>query len=171
MGKAHQRGMMEITIKKMESDDEIRGKAYVHWKSWHEAYPGLVDQGYLDAMTLDKCEANAFRWPDNMMVAKDGDRVIGFVCYGNCRDEDLTDAGEVIAVYTLSEYYGKGVGQRLMRAALDQLNQPQVVLWVLKGNGRAVRFYEKCGFRTDGTEKELILKTPVTALRMMLKRQ
>ena len=43
---------MKFEIKKMETDDEIRGKAYVHWKSWHEAYPGLVDQGDLDAMTI-----------------------------------------------------------------------------------------------------------------------
>lgn len=33
---------MQITIKKMETDDEIRGKAYVHWKSWQEAYPGML---------------------------------------------------------------------------------------------------------------------------------
>lgn len=34
---------MNITVKAMETDAEIRGKAYVHWKSWHEAYKGLVD--------------------------------------------------------------------------------------------------------------------------------
>ena len=37
----------KISIKKMETDDEIKGKAYVHWKSWHEAYPGIVSQNYL----------------------------------------------------------------------------------------------------------------------------
>ena len=53
---------MNIELKKMETDDEIKGKAYVHWKSWHEAYPGLVDQGYLDAMTLEKCEKMAYSY-------------------------------------------------------------------------------------------------------------
>ena len=47
---------MDIVIKKMESDDEIRGKAYVYWRSWHEAYPGLVSEDYLDKLTLEKCD-------------------------------------------------------------------------------------------------------------------
>jgi len=45
---------MDIIIKKMESDAEIKGKAYVHWKSWQEAYPGMVAQSYLDKLTLEK---------------------------------------------------------------------------------------------------------------------
>ena len=40
---------MGIEIKKMESDEEIKGKAYVHWKSWQDAYKGIVDQSYLDS--------------------------------------------------------------------------------------------------------------------------
>ena len=41
-----------------------------------------------------------------------------------------------------------------MNAALDRLAaSPRVVLWVLKENKRAIRFYDKCGFRPDGTEK------------------
>ncbi len=27
-------------IKPMETDEEIRGKAYVHWKAWQEAMQG-----------------------------------------------------------------------------------------------------------------------------------
>ena len=63
---------MTIKIKKMETDDEIRGKAYVHWKSWHEAYPGIISREYLDSHTLEKCEKLAFRWGGNILVAKDG---------------------------------------------------------------------------------------------------
>ena len=73
---------MNIEIKKMQSDEEIKGKAYVHWKSWQDAYKGIVDQDYLDSMTLGKCEEIAFKWPDNLIVAKDGNQVVGFVGYG-----------------------------------------------------------------------------------------
>jgi hypothetical protein len=41
----------------METEDEIKGKAYVHWRAWHEAYPDLVSQEYLNQLTLEKCEA------------------------------------------------------------------------------------------------------------------
>ena len=163
---------MDIAIKKMETDSEIRGKAYVHWKSWQEAYPGIVAQTYLDnKMTLEKCEAMAFRWPDNILVAKDGERVIGFAGYGKCRNDDLPEAGEVIAIYILSQYYGQGVGYRLMQEALKQLSAySRIAVWVLKENQRAIRFYERCGFRFDGREEVLQLDAPVTEARMILER-
>ena len=159
---------MNIELKKMETDDEIKGKAYVHWKSWHEAYPGLVDQGYLDAMTLEKCEKMAYSWPDNLIVAKDNGRVIGFVGYGD-RGDEAPNTGEIFALYVLAEYYGKGVAQQLMKAGLQQLtNYPQVCLWVLKKNKRAIRFYEKCGFVPTG--EELISSNIGAAeIRMVLK--
>ena len=161
---------MSIINKKMETDDEIRGKGYVHYKSWQQAYPGLVDQSYLDKMSEQKCEEIAYRWLDNILVAKDGERVVGFVGYGKCRNEDLCDAGEVFAIYVLAEYYGKGVGRALMDAALDLLPQDRVAVWVLQGNKRAIRFYEKCGFRSDGKSDTKILGSPITEIRMVLKR-
>ena len=85
---------MNIVIKKMETDAEIKGKAYVHWKSWQEAYSGIVDQRYLDSLTLDKCEKIAFRRTDNVIIAKDGDSVIGFVGFGKYRNDELENAGE-----------------------------------------------------------------------------
>ena len=143
---------MSITIKKMETDAEIRGKALVHWRAWHEAYAGLVSQDYLDKLTLERCEKMAFSWPDNTVVAKDGETVVGFVAWGD-RGEEAPGIGEIFALYVSREYYGTGVAQRLMDAGLERLRDyPTVCLWVLKENGRARRFYEKCGFRPDGTE-------------------
>lgn len=159
---------MHITIKKMETEDEIRGKAFVHWRAWHEAYPGLVSQEYLDSFTLEKCEETAFRWTDNLILAKDEDRVVGFVGYGG-HGEDAPDVGEIFSLYVLSEYYGTGTGLRLMEAALHQLKESlQVCLWVLKENRRAIRFYQKCGFCPDGTE---IFSSALCAaeIRMVLK--
>ena len=142
---------MKLTIKQMETDEEIRGKAFVHWTGWHTAYTGLVSAAYLDKLTLAKCEELAYRWRDNILVAKDGERVVGFVGYGT-RD-DAPDFGEVFALYVLPAYWGTGVAQALMDAALHELGAYQAIrLWVLRDNPRAIRFYEKCGFRADGAE-------------------
>ncbi len=144
---------VRIVIKDMETDEEVRGKAYVHWCSWQETYPGMMDGAYLAARTLEKCEEKAFRWRDGILVAKDGERVAGFVGFGAAGDS-LPDAGEVFALYVLPEYCGQGVGGALMDAALERLRQyRRVCLWVLKENARAIRFYEKRGFRRDGAEK------------------
>ena len=158
---------MDIFIKPMETEDEIRGKAYVHWKSWQESYRGIVDQGYLDRMTVSRCEEMASRYPENTLVAKDGARVIGFACAGAVNGE--IDAGEVYALYVLEEYQHQGIGYALMREALSLLKGCRVVyLWAFKENAKAIRFYEHVGFRQDGTEKELVLGSPVKGIRMAM---
>ena len=158
---------MDIFIKPMETGDEIRGKAYVHWKSWQESYCGIVDDGYLDRMTVSRCEEMASRYPENTLVAKDGERVVGFACAGAVNGE--IDAGEVYALYVLEEYQHQGIGYALMREALSLLKGCRVVyLWALKENAKALRFYERVGFRLDGTEKEIVLGTPAKGVRMTM---
>ena len=152
----------------MQTADEIDGKGYVHYKSWQETYKGLIDADYLKNMTEEKCKAIARKWTDNILVAKDGDKVIGFVGYGEHSDSVLTDCGEVFAIYVLAEYHNKKIGYELMNAAFEKLTAyKKIAVWVLKGNERAIKFYESYGFRFDGTKKEVKLGTPNTELRMI----
>ena len=163
---------MDIVIKDMETEEEIRGKGFVDWKTVREAYSGRLSQDYFDtAETLEKCVERAFRWKDNVLVAKDGDRVIGFVGYGKCRYGDIEDAGEVFALYIVQEYYNRKIGYRLMNAAVDKLAEyDRIVVRVLEGNERAIRFYERYGFRFDGFKESVVLGTEKTVLRMVLER-
>ena len=56
-----------------------------------------------------------------------------------------------------------------MQSAIEKLAAySQVAVWVLKGNQKAIDFYEKCGFRFDGTEMDVLMGTPNTELRMIL---
>lgn len=163
---------MNLIIKPMETGAETDGKGYVHYKSWHETYAGLVDAGYMEGVTLEQCRETARRWPDNILVAKDGERVVGFAAYGAYRDETLPEHGEIFAIYVLKEYQGRKVGYELMNAAFQRLAcYPKTAVWVLKGNERAIRFYERYGFRFDGTESEIVLGRPNTELRMIAKRE
>ncbi len=160
--------MCKYIIKKMESDDEINGKGYVHYKSWHETYSDLIDAAYLEQLTIEKCTDIAHKWTDNIIIAKDGEKVIGFVGYGAYRDETLPLHGEIFSIYVLAEYQGRKVGYGLMNAALDKLSDyGKIALWVLKGNDSAIRFYERYGFRMDGTESEIMLGTSNTEIRMI----
>ena len=163
---------MPYLIKPMETDAEKRGKAYVHWKSWQEAYAGIVDAGYLERMSLEKCEKISFQYPEGVFVAKEGERVVGFAAVGRYRRAEAeTDEGEVYALYVLQEYQKRKIGYALMKRCLETLRACRAVyVWVLRDNRKAIAFYEKIGFRADGAEKELVLGTPVTVLRMALTR-
>ena len=163
-----------MLVKPLETEAELRGKAYVHCRAWKEAYAGLVDQAFLDGRTEEMSRQSAQRAFENgvsTFVAKDGDRVVGFVDCGRYRGEDLRDTGEIYALYVLREYYGRGLGWALMDHALDALRDyRQIALWVLSGNERAIRFYRRIGFDLDGEKQILTLGTPVTDLRMRLQR-
>lgn len=166
---------MQIAIVPMTSEEEAAGKAYVHCMAWKEAYRGLIDQAFLDARTLAFSEERAlraFRAGVTTLLAKDGDRVVGFADYGPCRGDDLPSAGEVYAIYLLADYYGQGIGTRLMNAALQNMSERDTfVVWVLKGNDRAIRFYQSLGFAFDGAAQTLDLGGEVTDLRMVLRNE
>lgn len=158
---------MDITIKPMETSEEIEMKSRVHWQTWREAYDGILPADFQEQMTLDKCRFYSQKYPENTLIALDGAKVIGFVSYGDFRDLDIR-AGEIIALYVLKDYYGKGVGQQLMQAAVAALDAYQeIVLWVLEDNKRAIAFYKKIGFVFNGEEKLIELGKAVKEKRMI----
>ena len=158
---------MKIIIKTMETPEEIEGKSLVHWQTWREAYDNLLPAEYQETMTLERCRFFSQKYPENTLIAMDGKKVIGFISYGNFCDEAI-QAGEIIALYVLKDYYGKGVSEQLMHAAFVALDQfSEIYLWVLKDNKRAIAFYQKMGFTFDGQEQILKLGKPVKELRMM----
>ena len=70
-----------IIIKSAETDEELCGRGYVHCTAWKESYRGIVCDRYLDTMTTEATTARARNFPENTIVAKDKDKVIGFAVY------------------------------------------------------------------------------------------
>lgn len=159
--------MNELTIRAMTSAD-VKEVAYVHWKSWQETYAGLISEDYLLQRTLDYSIMRMRKDYQNTLVAVTDGEVAGFLKYGPCRNYDLMNTGEVYAIYVLQKYQGKGIGYQLMNHALTCLRAyPVIALWVLKGNDKAVAFYQRFGFEFDGAEMELELGSQVTELRLL----
>ena len=161
---------MDLTIKQMETPEEIEGKSLDHWQTWREAYDDLLPAEFQETMTLERCRFFSQKYSENTLIAIDGLKVIGFISYVNFHDETM-QAGEIIALYVLKDYYGKGIAQKLMKEALTTLEQfSEIFLWVLKENKRAIAFYQKMGFTLDGQEKILELGEPITEIRMVYKK-
>ena len=158
---------MTVIIKSMETPEEIEGKSFVHWQTWREAYDDLLPAEFQETMTLERCRLFSQKYPENTVIAMDGMKVVGFISYGNFRDKTM-QAGEIIALYVLKDYYGKGIAQKLVKAALTALDSfSEIFLWVLKDNKRAIAFYQKMGFTFDGQEKMLELGKPIKERRMV----
>jgi GNAT superfamily N-acetyltransferase len=71
-----------------------------------------------------------------VVIAEEDGRPVGFVAWD---DEELS------ALYVLPDGWGRGAGGRLL-----ELAGPVSLLWVLEGNQRARRFYERRGWSPDG---------------------
>lgn len=158
---------MNFEIRDMGPED-ADSKGYVHWKSWQETYSGLIPEDSLARQSLERCRETARHWPENTLVAQLDGNIVGFACHGLCQDGDLSNCGEVMAIYVLREAQGLGIGKALMEAALEKLSAyDTIALWVLRENRQAIGFYEHFGFRFDGAAQALALGT---VLRMIYHR-
>ncbi len=132
--------------------------ARAHVRSWQSAYRGLIAPEYLDSLRPDVWASRytfgrmGLRLPSTL-VAVDGSAICGLVTTGLCRDADLPNFGELMAIYVDPAYSRTGVGRLLMtaaRARLRLLGVAGALLWALDGNVRARRFYERDGWWFDG---------------------
>lgn len=160
--------------------EDAPGIASVHIASWQVAYRGLLPDTLLDTLSLEQRtqewrEILAMPRGSRTLVCLEADRIVGFVGFGPCRDDDLLQeqVGEVYAIYLLPDCWGKGYGAALLTSALEQLQDQgyQVVtLWVLDGNQRAIRFYERAGFAADGHRQEETLPGGVEVCELHYRR-
>ena len=132
---------------------DAAGIARVHERTWKEAYRGLLDSTYLDALSERRLLA---RWRSNLdrraedfdeqiFVASLGREVIGFVVAGSSREAFAPWEAEISMVYVLKENRGGGIGRTLMKVAADHCIRRGMFsggLWVLRDNGGARDFYE-----------------------------
>jgi len=66
---------------------------------------------------------------------------------------------EIARFYVDRDHHGRGIAQQLMQAVLDtarDLRCSAIWLGVWEHNARAIRFYEKCGFRDVGSHPFLL---------------
>lgn len=146
---------MEIRL--INESDDRNAISHVYEESWKAAYKGIVPQSYLESIESGRW-AKALDNPEwHSLIMLDGDRIVGTSAYCASRFEDMKDFGEIISIYFLPEYFGRGYGKKLLQAAINGLSQmgyTDIFLWVLEDNIRARRFYEHYGFVASGKYME-----------------
>jgi GNAT superfamily N-acetyltransferase len=128
-------------------------------RAWQAAYQGLMPNGYLDRLSVEQRTAS---WEQGLarpvepgharLVVEDDDgEVAGFVVTGPTRSGEGT--GEVRVLNVEPTRWGRGLGQLLLAAGVDELRSAGYaagILWVVEGNVRARKFYELAGWYLDG---------------------
>jgi ribosomal protein S18 acetylase RimI-like enzyme len=145
--------------------------AELHVRSWQEAYRELMPAEFLAGLDpRDRAGRYEFgggeEGPTTLVavVPRDRDcvegpfeRIAGFVTFAASRDADASGLGEVVALYVDPDRHEGGVGRLLMTEARRHLREggfTEAILWVLDGNERAQRFYQREGWTPDGARRE-----------------
>lgn len=142
-------------IRRAEVSD-AEALAHLHLDVWDDAYTGLMPQGILDDRR-ERVAERVERWAailagDHatvLAVAEEG--LVGFASAGTGRDNDVGIGLELMALYVRASWWGTGLGYALLE---ETVGDHAAYLWVLDGNARAIHFYERQGFRLDGTREE-----------------
>jgi GNAT superfamily N-acetyltransferase len=149
-----------MLLRAAEPEDAL-AVARVHVRSWQAAYRSLLPDDYLDQLhPEDRAQKYEFANPDPAkpytILAAEGESICGFATTMLSRDADLAGFGELCALYVDPERWGRGIGVTLVaaaRARLLELGVCNALLWVLKGNVRADRFYRNDGWAPDGCSR------------------
>lgn len=128
--------------------DDATDLADVHVASWQRAYAGIFPESYLS--DLDR-RARAGWWRRHIdggadVLVSGSDLAVGFCSFGSSDDESW---GEIFAIYVHPEHWDEGHGHALLvagEAALVERGHERALLWVLEGNDRGRRFYERQGW-------------------------
>ena len=96
--------------------------------------------------------------PDNIVLAIETKDKLYLGGVGLHKIDMVNRHSELGIAIGKKEYWGKGYGTDSMMTILDyafnQLNLHKVYLRVYSNNPRAIRCYEKCGFRKEGVQRE-----------------
>ena len=127
---------------------------------WKTAYAGIFAADFLDALVVDEERvAQREAWLEDlpqhhvMLVAEDGDTLLGGAILTPSRDEDVPDAAELLALYIDPDLRSNGIGTALMDSGFARMPHALQTLWTLEDNTAARRFYERHGFVADGARK------------------
>jgi ribosomal protein S18 acetylase RimI-like enzyme len=150
-----------VTTVRPETPADVEELAALHVRAWRQGYAGILPDEMLaglDAGVWAQRRRDALArgdTPYTSLVAERDGAVAGFITFGPYRvAQDMTkldpEFGEILAIYVDPDRWRGGVGGVLMRAALAELRQPEVRLWVLAENKRAQGFYRRHGLSPDG---------------------
>lgn len=122
-------------------------------ESWRGSYQGLIDNAYLNRLPDEYWLPSLRSWLESGRmygyVAEADGMLVGSVIYGRGRDDQYADWGEIVSLYLLPQYAGRGIGTRLLQDAVASLYEDgyrRIYLWAIQGNEKADGFYRHQGF-------------------------
>lgn len=142
-----------MLIRELKPEDDRLAVSFIYEKSWKTVYKGIIPQSFLDRIESGNWASNLDKEQMHTLVLIEDDTFIGTSSFCASRFPAFDGFGEIVSIYLLPEYMGKGFGKPLFETAVNGLRElgfTEIFLWVLEENHRARRFYEKMDFTPSG---------------------
>ena len=144
--------MNNIKIRNIKKED-IPEVVNIQIRAWRTAYKGIIDDNYLANMnTEEKIKMREKDYNENkFIVAEINNEIVGFCRYtDNIEKTPETPKAdcELRALYVKPELKHNGIGKKMFQYAVNEfknIGKTKMVLWCLKDNVLARKFYEKMG--------------------------
>ena len=143
---------MEYIIRRATRKDS-KDIAHVVTLGWNQTYKGLVPEFFLEHLKENederakKMQEHFDEEFNNQLVLEVDKKIVGFVRYGKCDDEDYKGIGEIFALYIIDGYKCYGFGKKLVDEAIKYLKEDgykDMVICCLVGNP-SNEFYKHIG--------------------------
>ena len=141
----------QIVIRKATEAD-VRQIAEILVEDWKRAYRGIMDSAFLDAMSVEQRYPIELRRYQKYTVAADGQEILGYA-WNEMMAEESADC-EIVALYVRYDRRKSGIGRMLFQNAVDSFRaagKKTMIVWCLKENQEARKFYERMGGKADQT--------------------
>ena len=139
---------MEMVVRNAELED-MKQLGHIMAVSFRTAFADFVSQRTMDACAKeDNCAAmlkDIYREGKMHFLVGENSGMLVW--------QKVQDSAEIVAIHSLPESWGTGLGHAMLEEALNQIGNKPVFLWAFKENKRARHFYEKHGFHWDGSER------------------
>ena len=147
-----------MEIRYINSLDDRMAISRIYEECWKYAYKDIMPEEYLNLIEEGKWSSvlDLPGW-QTLVCVEDG-KYVGTSSFCESRFSDYKNYGEIISIYLLPQYIGKGYGKKLFSRVMDELYKQgydKIFLWVFKDNIIAKKFYKKYGFlETDNFIEE-----------------
>ena len=118
---------------------------------WRDTYDSIIAATYLKGMDYEEQTERFYRSFDEykyrVLVAVRGDEVLGYACF-DPKERSFKYDAELESLYIRNDMHHRGIGTALFKETAKQLyalGRRTMIVWCLKGNDNAIRFYEKLG--------------------------
>lgn len=142
-------GQGQIIIRRSRKED-ARQIAEILVEDWQMAYRGIIDSAYLDAMNVEQRYQREVQRYGIYTVAAAGEEILGFA-WSETTESETADC-ELVALYVRYGRRGRGIGKALFLSAMESFRaagRKRMIVWCLRENAEARRFYEKMGGKMD----------------------